>query len=179
MTDELQPEHNDGIPYYHTNINENQEEIVTVILKMLDEHSKLTETYVGEFPVVVREVEWETPELAASYSVSQFIPPFSEQYGDHVMLSVTDYFGDEFEERIYAFSRDEKTNRINMQTNTISLTAEHQKEHDEWFEKNSKPTEDGGYRFAILPDSTDDIAYRIEMLLQAVQTGYSKITNDA
>ena len=175
MTDTGDQNHN-NIPYYHTNIDENRRKIFQVLTTMLEDFVELTETVMEDGnPVVVREVLWETPELAASYNASQLIHPFTEQYGYYLMLEVTEYYGDEFDQHVHVFIP-EDDNKVSVQTTVTALTAAHQAEHDEWFAKHSKPTSDGEFRFAIMPDTTDDIAYKNELILQVVENGYALLT---
>lgn len=173
--DSSHSEHHD-VPYYRTNIDDNMEKIVAVATKMLDDYGGLTETTVEGSHAVIRSVTWDIPDLAVSYGVSQLVPPYAEQYGNHVMVSVVNYYGEEYDERVHVFSRDAPTERINRVVHILALTAAHQKEHEEWFAAHSRPAGDGEFCFAVRPDTTDDIAYDIEMLLDALLQGSEILT---
>lgn len=172
-------EHEDSIPYYHSNISENKEKLVELATILLSTHGAKKDSFIdneGTTPVKVLTLSWAQPELHRNFEIEQFADESAIEYGDHIMITIKNYYGDDYDEYTHVFNTsidDNGRKDISQVTHTMKLTAEHQAEHDAWWEANRR--KNGNVWFAIRPDTTDDIAYNIEMLLHAVEDYAQKV----
>lgn len=166
-------EHKDSIPYYHTNIDENKEKLVQLATDLLNKEGIKKNSFLEvetRTPVEILTLFWAQPELNRNFKIEQFADESAIEYGDHIMITVKNYYGDDYDEYTHVFNTsidDNGRKDISQVTHTIKLTEEHQAEHDAWWKANRR--KNGNVWFAIRPDTTDDIAYDIEMLLHAVE----------
>lgn len=173
-------DHDDAIPYYHTNIKENKERIFNVLNLIVDKYGVLRtsllypgEAYSSDNPFCESLVyEWKDDYLHRVYQVERFAGADAERYGSHVMWRTETTFGDEKEVYVDVFNL--QTNEELVHTRHYQQrTTEDQREHDEWWEQN-KVTNEEGLSWAIRPDTTDEIAYSFELMLETLnKAGFS------
>lgn len=169
-------QHQDSIPYYHSNIRENQLELFKKLTEMLAT-AETRETTLGDdedIPVVVSFVKWEEPDLNREWEASKFFGSDEITYGNHVMLLLKEAYGEEHDVRMFVFDlsvSDSGHENVSRVIHTLQLTTDHQKQHDEWWEANK--VKSGENTFIAVSGDTDSIAYETEMLLHSVEKFYN------
>lgn len=175
-------DHDDSIPYYHTNIDENTKRIFDALNRIVDVHgrSKTALLYSGEHPSPDNPYceslihEWADASLHRVYQVERFAGQDAELYGNHVMWRTETVFGEEKEVYVDVFNL-QRNGYLVHSRQYQQRTAEDQRKHDEWWEKN-KIDQENGWAVAVRPDTTDEIAYSFELMLETLEkSGYLNV----
>ena len=176
----------DDLPYrdsgFDDTLNEIHSTLTELIAKYGEEH---TFSYFKdnpdtgdkvETPVETRRVSWVDEDINFEYRASKFTGQDEIMYGQQVSLTVTENF-DNGEKEIYTLqyfpSKDDNGNvRIHLSTKYLQRTSENKKKHDEWWEKNKRPTTNGTKHWAMQPAPFKDaIQYEAELRLDTVKKG--------
>lgn len=152
------------VPYYHSNINENLEEIVRLITDLLNRYSQPNVVNVNNETGTSRKVHWVY--LNTEYKLEQFTNETATKYGNHLMLTTAVTYDDEqdIHTRVYDRGADGKITEVK---HTIALTDQHKKEHDEWWEKNKR--KNGNIWFAVPQSTTSGISQEKEMIIYELE----------
>jgi predicted GIY-YIG superfamily endonuclease len=165
------------VPYYHTNIPENNKISMDIITRLLNNYGTTEKTFIPlskteQEPVVIDKATWADSDLEREYKVERFADDYALTYGSHLMFTTIEHIGDEKEIYTYIFSTsvdDEGYTRINRSRKYSQRTAQHQKEDNERWEKNKRKA--GDMWIIVYPDTTDEIAYETELIVSTLQKG--------
>ena len=168
-------DHIEEIPYYHTNIDENNQKSFETLVNIIDkygvtESSTITDNNQESVVALINKVSWSNHDIMTDYMATQFYSDDAKIYGNHVMLKVVEHVGNEQEIYILFFHNSENIdtpNKIVCSKQTFQRTRANQEKYDQWWEANKKGSE--GAWFAVTDTTTDEIAYEAEFTLHTVE----------
>lgn len=167
----------EDVPYYHTNIPENNKLSMDIITRLLDKYGNTENSFIPltkteQTPVLIDQATWDDEDLKAEYKVERFTDEYALIYGSHLMFTTTEHIDNEKEIYTYIFSTsidDEGYTRINRSRKYSQRTAQNQKEDEERWLKNKIKA--GDMWIVVYPDTTDEIAYETELIVSTLEKG--------
>jgi hypothetical protein len=168
-------EHNNDIPYYHSNISEINKSIYLLSQYLVKQYGISASDVIidpddNKINVTVDQVVWENPTISTKYKLGKFSDKYSLHYGNHYMLTIAEQIGNEEEIHIHVLDTQINDNGVTnyiRNVKVLKLTEENQTKRNEWWEANKK--ESNGLWLAIRPDTTDDIAHEGEFILHLLE----------
>lgn len=175
-------------PYRNENFKRDLEEIHATLFEIIEKygedktiHFDKKDDTTGEMvktPVHTRGVSWSDNKLNVEYRASKFAGNDEIFYGRQASLTVTENYADD-EKEVYTLqyfpSTDDAGNiTIHLNTKHHQRTSENKKKHDEWWEKNKRPTENGTSHWAMAPMPFENyIQLETEIWLNTIKNGKS------
>lgn len=162
----MHPDNN--IPYYHSNYQQNLDEIIRVTRYLLDKYGHAPRKRAAELvhPENFIHVEWEVPDLKRSYLIEQNITVPEP----HAIFYVADTYGDEQEIRAYIYQESLVNGKpqITQMRQTLQRTAANQKKWEEDTAEEREKARLAGRNFILLPETTSEIVQHTEMVLHVL-----------
>lgn len=189
-------EHEDTIPYYHNNIDENAQKIHTLLGNLLQKYGSVTDTKIylrtfiagtdepETFVVPYSKLEWEDSDLQIRYVAGGFVEEAEKlKYNDQIDWTIEQTIGDEQEISHYTYTINMDDNgrvKVQWQTEEIQKTKAHLAEEAIWKAEQDavrRPLKKGQLKFYVIPNrGTDEIAADLEMKLYFLEKAESLIS---
>ena len=189
-------EHEDTIPYYHNNIDENAQKIHTLLGNLLQKYGSVTDTKIylrtfiagtdepETFVVPYSKLEREDSDLQIRYVAGGFVEEAEKlKYNDQIDWTIEQTIGDEQEISHYTYTINMDDNgrvKVQWQTEEIQKTKAHLAEEAIWKAEQDavrRPLKKGQLKFYVIPNrGTDEIAADLEMKLYFLEKAESLIS---
>lgn len=159
-------QHSDDIPYYHSNYQQNLNEILRISRHLLQKYGHAPRERAAEqlkHPENFIHVNWEAPELNRSYLIEQNITVPTP----HAIFYVSDKYGDEQEIHAYIYQESlvNGQSQITQMRQSIQRTAANQKKWEEDTAEEREKARLAGRNFIFLPETMSEIIQKTEMVL--------------